>query len=358
MLLYKKIIFITIVFFILISTVQISCYNATKASRTRYAYRYIYYPIPGIKPDFNLANIENPTPITGYSQGRERQPVVSPDGKYVAFVNQPQSKIPGVPFTSNIKVFEVENPNRWYDVTETEAAQSVSGPSWIRNNRILYTMFDPATELFYNIYFIDFPRIRPDGYAVLGREHRIWQVGMDIRSSAVSPDGKKCIICADVAMYKKGKIDIFRRQPHLENPMLFEFDMDERTIKNIGSGFDPSFSPDGKKIVYGKLVGDNSFIYVKDLQTGFDGPITHGDDAWDWMPCWSPGSDEIAFASLRGGDWNIYKIDEDGNNMIQLTISKGTEWDPCWAPGGYIYFSFYTGIDWDIWRVQLKKPKY
>jgi Tol biopolymer transport system component len=321
-----------------------------------YSYKTIFFPVAGLKPTFELSNATDPSPVTGYSKGRERQPQVSPDGKYVAFIQEPLSRIYGRPFTTNIEVLRTDNFTQQYDITVTEAAQDVYCPSWIRSNRVLYTMLDWNTDLVYNIDIQNVPKTSDDGIPILGREHRIWRVDMAIRSAAASPDGKRVIICADVPAYKKGRINIFRRQPHLENPLLYEYDMENRTIKPIGSGFDPVISPDGTKLAYAKLEGENCFIYVKNFKTDFDGPITHGNDAFDWMPSWSPAGNQIAFASLRGNDWNIYKINEDGQNIVQITTSEGTEWDPCWGSDGYIYFSFYTGQDWDIWRVKPKRP--
>ncbi|MBN1119594.1 MAG: serine/threonine-protein kinase [Anaerolineae bacterium] len=46
----------------------------------------------------------------------------------------------------------------------------------------------------------------------------------------------------------------------------------------------------------------------------------------------SPG--ELAFASNRDGDYELYLIDENGENLRQLTSDTTFDFDPCWSPDG------------------------
>ena len=43
---------------------------------------------------------------------------------------------------------------------------------------------------------------------------------------------------------------------------------------------------------------------------------------------------QIAFSSARDGDLDIYVMDEDGNNVIQLTNHPHTDSSPAWSPDG------------------------
>ena len=43
---------------------------------------------------------------------------------------------------------------------------------------------------------------------------------------------------------------------------------------------------------------------------------------------------QIAFSSDRGGDFDIYVMDEDGSNVIQLTDHPHTDFTPAWSPDG------------------------
>lgn len=46
------------------------------------------------------------------------------------------------------------------------------------------------------------------------------------------------------------------------------------------------------------------------------------------------GSSKIAFASDRTGDQEIYVMDSDGSNVVQLTHSPGWDAMPAWSPDG------------------------
>lgn len=46
------------------------------------------------------------------------------------------------------------------------------------------------------------------------------------------------------------------------------------------------------------------------------------------------GQSQIAFVSARDGDLNIYVMDENGNNIIQLTNQPRVDSGPAWSPDG------------------------
>lgn len=53
------------------------------------------------------------------------------------------------------------------------------------------------------------------------------------------------------------------------------------------------------------------------------------------------GGNRIAFASNRDGDFEIYLIDVNGSNLVQLTDNTGQDFDPTWSPnGGQIAYAF------------------
>ena len=77
-------------------------------------------------------------------------------------------------------------------------------------------------------------------------------------------------------------------------------------------------------------------------------PIQLTEDPWasDFRPAWSPDGTQIAFASDRDGDFEIYVMSADGTNPIQLThnlweIDAGPSWSP---DGKKIAFSSYSHV--------------
>jgi Tol biopolymer transport system component len=56
--------------------------------------------------------------------------------------------------------------------------------------------------------------------------------------------------------------------------------------------------------------------------------------AWDRNPSWSPDGSRIAFASNRDGDVEIYVMNPGGSNVTQLTNSSAWDGNPSWSPDG------------------------
>ena len=117
----------------------------------------------------------------------------------------------------------------------------------------------------------------------------------------------------------------------------------------------PEWSPDGEKIAYASTRDGNWEIYVLDVEQALhsDNGIVlqrltnHESD--DLSPVWSPDGTQIAFASNRDGDWDIYVIGADGTNIRQLTDSPGIETKPSWSPdGSKIAFDSGAGYNRDI----------
>jgi TolB protein len=54
----------------------------------------------------------------------------------------------------------------------------------------------------------------------------------------------------------------------------------------------------------------------------------------DWFPTWSPDGTQIAFASLRDGNAEIYVVNADGSRLTNLTQHGGQDFCPAWSPDG------------------------
>jgi Tol biopolymer transport system component len=60
----------------------------------------------------------------------------------------------------------------------------------------------------------------------------------------------------------------------------------------------------------------------------------------DHFPAWSPDGSRIAFVTDRDGNFEIYVMNVDGTNTINLTNNPATEFNPTWSPlGTKILFS-------------------
>jgi len=89
-------------------------------------------------------------------------------------------------------------------------------------------------------------------------------------------------------------------------------------------------SPDGREIVF-DLLGD---IYVMPIAGGQARSIASG-VAWDMQPRFSPDGTRIAFTSDRGGGDNLWVMDRDGSNPVQISDeSFRLVTQPVWSPDG------------------------
>jgi Tol biopolymer transport system component len=97
----------------------------------------------------------------------------------------------------------------------------------------------------------------------------------------------------------------------------------------------PSFSPDGKKILFERILSNfNREIYVKDLTTGVLTRLTYN-SASDGDASWSPDGTKIAFASNRvkpgiPSQYQIYIMSATGANPYRIKTDS-TDWAPAWS---------------------------
>ncbi|MBW8305036.1 MAG: amidohydrolase family protein [Brevundimonas sp.] len=95
-----------------------------------------------------------------------------------------------------------------------------------------------------------------------------------------------------------------------------------------GTWMSVDVSPDGRTLVF-DMLGD---IYVMPVSGGEARAIASG-VAWDMQPKWSPDGRHIAFTSDRAGGDNIWIMDADGSNPLQISkesfrLLNQPEWTP------------------------------
>jgi TolB protein len=95
----------------------------------------------------------------------------------------------------------------------------------------------------------------------------------------------------------------------------------------------PSWSPDGKHVVFRRATGTKRNLYELDVATGAVRKLETGSD-FDTFPTWSRRGDWIAFTSKRDGDYEIYRIRPDGTDLKRLTQSPGNDAHPSFSPDG------------------------
>lgn len=168
-----------------------------------------------------------------------------------------------------------------------------------------------------------------------GKVERITDDAKGNTQPAISPDGSQIVF---VGLRRDGG-------DSSEREHLYLIDADGSNERELTSGQkytdrEPSFSPDGKRIVFVRsynapqlmtiTVGGEDLTPLTDRDEPFAGPEA---------PSYSPDGDRILFgASARGGD-RIWTIGAGGNGLDQVTKGDDEGLEPAYSPdGGSIVF--------------------
>ena len=89
--------------------------------------------------------------------------------------------------------------------------------------------------------------------------------------------------------------------------------------------------PPVQKITFQSNRDGDTEIYVMNKDGSNVMQLTHN-TAGDTRPSWSPDGQQIVFFSNRDGDTEIYVMNADGSNVVQLTDNTAWDVNPSWSP--------------------------
>ena len=106
---------------------------------------------------------------------------------------------------------------------------------------------------------------------------------------------------------------------------------------------DPNWSPDGSKIAFasGRAGGEDHLfannVFVMNADGSHQVQLTFEPDHQSSLqPSWSPGGAQLAFASDREGDWEIFTMGADGSAQTNITGPNQSlsydDMNPDWSP--------------------------
>ena len=91
----------------------------------------------------------------------------------------------------------------------------------------------------------------------------------------------------------------------------------------------PAISPDGSTIAFAAH-GD---IWTVSSAGGVATPLTR-DNGWDGMPVWSRDGTQLAFASDRNGNLDVFVMNANGTGLTRLTHHDANDYPSDFAPDG------------------------
>lgn len=140
-------------------------------------------------------------------------------------------------------------------------------------------------------------------------------------SPSWSPDGKELIYTS----FMEGAASIFIKE-------LATF-KDTKLLKKKYMNMGGAWSPDGKKIVLTISKDGDSDLFL--VEKGGDS-LKRLSSGWglDVSPAWSPDGKTITFVSDRSGNPNLYAISASGSNLRRLTFEGKYNTSPAWSPDG------------------------
>ena len=150
---------------------------------------------------------------------------------------------------------------------------------------------------------------------------------------------------SDYSDYTPEKWSIYRYSLEIQTTKLF-----------IDSAFNVAVDRTGNKIAVGRLVNGNRDIYVTDsIGESFKRITSH--PAEDFAPSWSPDGKQIVFNSKRDGKRpEIYIVNADSTDLKRLTFGVPSgSYNPAWSPDGkFVVYYFESGDRKD--QIYLMKP--
>jgi len=116
--------------------------------------------------------------------------------------------------------------------------------------------------------------------------------------------------------------------------------------------FNPSFSPDGSKVVFSAGRAETSEIWTCTRDGESCTQLTWTDNANTGDPSWSPDGRLIAYYSTLGGRARIYTIPAEGGDAHAITAPGVDSIHPFWSHDGrWIYFTSRQSGSYQLWKI-------
>jgi TolB protein len=122
----------------------------------------------------------------------------------------------------------------------------------------------------------------------------------------------------------------------------------------------PSYSPDGRRIVYATNRAGGLGLYMSDADgTNAEAltPFSFGDRSQRTDPSWSPDGRLIAFQAEREGGSQVHTVNVRDRGIRQYT-NEGRNEDPSWSPDSrHLVFTSNRSGSWQLWVIDIESNR-
>ncbi|MEE9156068.1 MAG: BamA/TamA family outer membrane protein [Gemmatimonadota bacterium] len=281
-------------------------------------------------------------------------PVLSPDGKQVAFLSEKDL------FAIEMFLADAETGEITRKILKTavdphfESLQYIkSSGTWHPDGREF--AFGAVTKGTAIITIIDVERGKRD------RDYKVREVG-EIFNPSWSPDGRRIVFSA----IRGGLSDLFM--------LDVETGIVEQMTNDAYAALQPAWSPDGKKIAFvtdrfstdlSDLAIGNMRLALIDPETSQIEPIRGFSEGKHINPQWSHDGSSLFFLSDANGISNVYRVEVESGRMFQVTnllvgVSGITYLSPAMSvdgPDDRIVYSAYHADTYTLWKIEDPEVK-
>jgi len=262
-------------------------------------------------------------------------PAISNNGTKLAFVSDRD----GNREIYTVDLIWMDGYTQWEGRNLNNITQTASHdwtPKFSPNNeKILYTTYFPSADN-YDVFIMN-----ADG----SDKQNLTNSPYYEKNPQFSPDGSFIIFQA----WQQGTMEIFFSN-------LLEANIINLTKNTVTHDIIPkgnAFSPDGQKIVFTSERNRNKNIYIMNSD-GTDQIQLTDHSASDYEPVFSPDGLSIIFTSERDGNKEIYIMNTNGNNLANLTQNPADDWNPRYYPDNRkIVFQSIRDGNWEIYMMEL-----